>query len=296
MNEYKPLKLDGFAVPAQGTAFVTKSYGKGKKDASKKYFNDADWKALSSEAQVKIINEQKKAIGDDGNNDESVVSAKSGKSIKSITKTMKLLEKDNDRLKKSVSALQKCNEGEDNDLSISSAKGSSHFQEAMAMLQESHPKNTLALKSSKSIGLDLRNTPLLDNQSTFDLCCNRKFVSLVRKSLHALNMTSNSGGLKIMDKCKIPGNMFWVWFSENAITNIICLKNLIKIYRITYDRQVDITFVVHRSTFGLSDLLFKMHPCRLHVCYPKKIGEFGFIQTVKDNMKLFSKRQIAGAV
>ncbi len=40
MNEYKPLKLDAVALPAQGTAFVTKSYGKGKKGASKKYCND----------------------------------------------------------------------------------------------------------------------------------------------------------------------------------------------------------------------------------------------------------------
>jgi hypothetical protein len=38
-----------------------------------------------------------------------------------------------------------------------------------------------------------------------------------------------------------------------------------------------------------------MHPCGLHICYPKKMGEFGFIQMVKDNMKLFSKWQIAGA-
>jgi hypothetical protein len=54
-------------------------------------------------------------------------------------------------------------------------------------------------------------------------------------------------------------------------------------------------FVVHRTQFGLPDLFFEMHPCGLHVCYPKKMGEFGFIQTVKDNMKLLSKRQIAGA-
>jgi hypothetical protein len=40
---------------------------------------------------------------------------------------------------------------------------------------------------------------------------------------------------------------------------------------------------------------FEVHPCGLHICYPKKVGEFGFIQTVKENMKLFSKRQIAGA-
>ncbi len=38
-----------------------------------------------------------------------------------------------------------------------------------------------------------------------------------------------------------------------------------------------------------------MHPCGLHVCYPKKMGQFGFVQTVQDNMKLFSKCQLAGA-
>ena len=46
----------------------------------------------------------------------------------------------------------------------------------------------------------------------------------------------------------------------------------------------------------MPDLLFEMHPCGLHVCYPKKLGQFGFVQTVQDNMKLFSKRQIAGAI
>ncbi len=52
------------------------------------------------------------------------------------------------------------------------------------------------------------------------------------------------------------------------------------------------TFVIHHQQFGLPDLIFEMHPCGLHSCYPKKMGEFGFIQMVKDNMKLFSKRQI----
>jgi hypothetical protein len=82
---------------------------------------------------------------------------------------------------------------------------------------------------------------------------------------------------------------------RKAITNIICLKNLIKCYRVTSDSEIDTTFVVHCSAFGLPDLLFEMHPCGLHVCYPKKIGQFGFVQTVEDNMKLFSKRQVAGA-
>jgi hypothetical protein len=64
---------------------------------------------------------------------------------------------------------------------------------------------------------------------------------------------------------------------------------------VTYDSEVDMTFVAHRTQFGLPDLFFEIHPCGLHVCYPKKMSQFGFIQTVKDNMKLFSKRHIANA-
>jgi hypothetical protein len=63
MNEYKPLKLDNPVVSAQGISFATKgSYKGGKKGGSKskKYYSDAKWKALSSEAQTKIINEERR--------------------------------------------------------------------------------------------------------------------------------------------------------------------------------------------------------------------------------------------
>ncbi len=141
----------------------------------------------------------------------------------------------------------------------------------------------------KFTDLDLRNVLLLDNQSTFNLCCNKMFASKIFKANNALLMMSNGGGLKITKKYKILGYMYLVWFSKKAITNIICLKNLIKCYRLTYDSKLDTTFVVHCSALGLPDLLFEMHPCGLHVCYPKKMGQFGFFQTVEDNMKLFSK-------
>ena len=55
-------------------------------------------------------------------------------------------------------------------------------------------------------------------------------------------------------------------------------------------------FVVHCSVHGLPDLLFEMHPCGLHVCYPTQMGKFGFIQMVEENMKLFSERKITEAV
>jgi hypothetical protein len=246
---------------------------------------------MSPEAQTVDC---KKAAEDD-DNEKSSASAKSAKRMKSISKTMKSLEKDNRRLEKSVSALQNCEEDDEDDLSISSAEGLSYFQKAIEFLEESYPKIALALKSSNSLDLDLRCVILLDNQSMFDLCCNRGFMSMIRKLSCALNMTSNGGGLKITEQGKFLGYKVWVWFSQQAITNIICLKNLIKIYRVTFDRKVETTFVVHCQQFGLPDLFFKMHLCGLHICYPKKMGEFGFIQTVKDNMKLFSKRQIDGA-
>ena len=88
-------------------------------------------------------------------------------------------------------------------MSISTTEGSSHFQDALEMLEEYH-RIVLALKHRKFTELDLRNVLLLDNQSTCDLCCNKKFASKIIKAKNALQMTSNGGGLKITKKCKIP--------------------------------------------------------------------------------------------
>jgi hypothetical protein len=74
-----------------------------------------------------------------------------------------LLEKNNRQLKKLVSVLQKCNEDDNDDSLLSTVEVSSHFQDAMEMLKEHHPKIVFALKLRKFIDLDLRNMLLLDN-------------------------------------------------------------------------------------------------------------------------------------
>ncbi len=144
MNKYKPIKLDAQVIPAQGTAFVTGGQGgKGRKGA--KYLQDAEWNALSLEAKSKIIKACSKGAKDgEDDDDKSSLSAKSVKTIKSLSKTMRLLEKDNKRLKKSVSTLQKSNEDDDDNLST--LEGSSHFQDALEMLKEHHTRIVLALK------------------------------------------------------------------------------------------------------------------------------------------------------
>ena len=126
-----------------------------------------------------IIEARKKGV-DDGEDKKCGASNKSSKTIKSLSKTMKALEKDNRWLKKSVGALQKCDEDEES--SLSSEEGSSHFQDAMEMFEEHPPKVVLALKSSKFTNLDLMNVLLLDNQLTFDLCCNKTFASKIIKA------------------------------------------------------------------------------------------------------------------
>ena len=67
MNKYKPLKLNVALVPTQGPAFATTSHkGKGKKASrGTRYISNSDWKAISSEAQTKVINTCKKAAEDD---------------------------------------------------------------------------------------------------------------------------------------------------------------------------------------------------------------------------------------
>ena len=90
----------------------------------------------------------------------------------------------------------------------------------------------MALKSHKARDLDLRSVWLLDNQSTFDLCCNPDFAQKKRITKRAMNMNSNGGSMRISKECKIPGYEFWVWYTKRAMTNILllCLKNLIKLY------------------------------------------------------------------
>jgi hypothetical protein len=88
----------------------------------------------------------------------------------------------------------------------------------------------------------------------------------------------------------IPGYDFWVWFTTRITTNIICLKNLIRLYRVTYDSEWQTAFIVHQEEFGLPNMIFDMHPCGLHIYYPEKSnGQYSFVKTVADNMKLFTK-------
>jgi hypothetical protein len=147
-------------------------------------------------------------------------------------------------LKKLVSALQAHQEDSDADSSFFSKEGDTHFQYACAAIATTHPQVAMAFKSHKAQDLDLRSVWLLDNQSTFDLCCNPDFAHKRRNAKRAMHMSSNGGGLCISKECKVLGYGFWVWFTKRAMTNILCLKNLIRLYWVTYDSEWRMAFIV----------------------------------------------------
>ncbi len=79
-------------------------------------------------------------------------------------------------LKKLVNAQQAHQEDSNNNSSLSSEDGDALFQYVSAAIEATNPKVAMALKSHKARDLDLRCVWILDNQSTFDLCCNPDFA------------------------------------------------------------------------------------------------------------------------
>ncbi len=210
-------------------------------------------------------------------------SSKSNKTIKSLAKQVKTL-------KKLVSTLQAHNKDSEDNSSISSEEGDAHFQYACAAIASTNSNVAMALKSPKAWDLDLRSVWFLDSQSTFDLCCNPDFATKMRKAKRALNMSSNGGGLRITKECMVLGYELWMWFTKRAMANIIFLKNIIRLYWVTYDCEWQTAFNVHQEEFDPPNMVFDMHPCGLHIYYPERIDEkYSFVQTIADNMKLFTK-------
>jgi hypothetical protein len=116
----------------------------------------------------------------------------------------------------------------------------------------------------------------------------------VKKSKDVMKLQSNGGTMKVNHKASINGYDNEVWFSKDAITNIIALSNLIKQYRVTYDSN-DEMFVVHREDVDKPNMEFKMHKSGLHYFNPKDVDLTFNINTVSDNKKGFTTRQVKGA-
>ena len=102
--------------------------------------------------------------------------------------------------------------------------------------EESNSKVMLKKSHAKFIKLVLRKIILMDRQSNMDLFCNPKLVENVYKSKKNIHLRSNVVKMLITHRSQVSVYKPHFWFDQKSITNLIAHKNLIKQYRVTYDR------------------------------------------------------------
>jgi hypothetical protein len=110
-----------------------------------------------------------------------------------------------------------------------------------------------------------------------------------------LSLQSNGGTLPISDTANFNRFEEAVWYSNDAMTNILSLSRVKREYDVSYDGE---DFIIHHAKHGYADMVFKPHLSRLHVYDqddPQGHASYSFIVTVEDNISLFTKRQVASA-
>ncbi|MGL6132320.1 MAG: hypothetical protein ACRCZ9_11980, partial [Fusobacteriaceae bacterium] len=288
LNKYDE-KKPSLQVASDGTAFAQK----GKKiKAERKDSDSVDKKNYFADKECFICGKKghgAKSCPEKVKGESSEDSTKSKFSVKNMKELEQKLNTANKQFAQFKSQME-------DDVDTSSESEKSHIQFlAVGADQLSATYKSLSFKQSKGKmnDINLRKVILLDNQSTMSLFCNKRLVTDVRETEETMTLQSNGGSMNVNKVASIGSGQPPVWFSDKAITNILCLKDAIARYRVTYDSE-NMAFVIHREEKGLHNMVFKMHNSGLHYYDPSK-EEFAFINTVHDNKLPFTKRQLKNA-
>ena len=90
------------------------------------------------------------------------------------------------------------------------------------------------LHCSFAQAVDSKNYVLLDSDSTDSVFCNSKFVTNIHKTDDQIKLNTNKGPIVSNMKCDLQF-VGEVWFNPQSITNIISLKDMTKLHRVTMD-------------------------------------------------------------
>ena len=153
------------------------------------------------------------------------------------------------------------------------------------------------------VGYDLSNSLLLDSCSSEHLMCNKAMVHNIKQAPKQLDMASNGGNIVTTHQADM-NKAGKVWFNQNAIANILSLGKLADKYRITFDSAIENAFNIHTED-GI--IKFNKNSANLYEHRPsvirkstnvndnKAITPYNHVQTVEENMKMYTPRQIQQA-
>ena len=281
---------------SEGTAFAQKGKkGEAKKDPTdkkvefdKEFYKDKECFRCGKKGHPKAACTVKMTPADDESKSKAKSNKSSSSSVLSKLDSSKMFGDMNKTLKTFGKALSQVSEVVDNLSDDASIGAQSHAQVGRVGL--GNCGYAFALQS-----LSLRDYVLLDNQSSVHVFCNPEFVGNVRKAGRQLELESNGGKLPISSIADVDGFEKSVWFSEDAMTNILSLSQVKQEYDVSYDGD---DFIIHRAKRGYPDMVFKPHSSGLHVLDvndSRSQASYSFVETVAENMQLFTKRQVASA-
>ena len=152
--------------------------------------------------------------------------------------------------------------------------------------------NFCNIKRTGRKGINLKDSILLNNQSTMDLFCNKRLASFIWTV--ANHMTVHGNDRSLTTNCMAHVNNYGnVWFNDQAITNVLSLKLVQEKFNVTYDGQNNHSvFTVHKPDG--KQVHFVMHPNGLHY-HNTREWNLMLVSTVKQNEEGYTPCQVASA-
>eukprot|EP00957_Ditylum_brightwellii_P126431 9637703-Ditylum_brightwellii.AAC.1 len=132
-----------------------------------------------------------------------------------------------------------------------------------------------------------RDWLLLDNQSTTNIMCNRKYVKNIRRVNKTLTMNCFEHCTKTNYICDVPG-YGTSWFYEKGTVNIVSLSKVKYCYQVTYDYEGEGKFIMHKPNYHVE---FIKSPNALYYHNMSDMLMSFAITTIKGNRKMPTRRE-----
>ena len=136
----------------------------------------------------------------------------------------------------------------------------------------------------------LREWMLLDSQSTIDIFCNEDLLTKIHWKENGIALYTNAGNINVNRQGYLEG-YGWVWFDNRAITNILCMNNVKKRFKITYNSEQDDIFHVHKED-RIIDFVSSDNGLYYH---NTKNRQMTMVNTIAKNKENYTQQQIKRA-